>query len=252
MNLQENLREGDLSGVILPKISFDEFEPKTGDKHEVAVAGFYVTEQSAGEDLLGFLSKSKFNFRDIEVTPNPNPENHYMVFIEMDRKEGVLDLLREVAKDILNVSGEMTWSIKPLLSEDELDLDSDMVSGFVIEKPEEYKTKEEFDRSKEVEFEESVKDFFKPSNALDIELAENKITIKDYKYSTQLEFVNFGEGKVTLEESGLNDLAIDANFDSHLLGQLNSVRGELNIVPINNHIVFHNPQTDRVLVAKPC
>lgn len=253
MKIDESLQHNDLNGVLLPTISFDEFEPKTGDKKDTAVIGFYVTEQSAGEDLMKFLHRSKFDLRDVEVTPNPNPDNYYMVFAEVDRKEGLLGLIKELANDITNVSGDSAWKIKPLLSDDEIDLISDSVQEYIIELPEEYISKEDFDSKKEqTQFEESVKSFFSKSNALDIELVENKIKIKDYKFSTTLEFVNFGEGRLTLEESGLSELAIDADFDYDLMNRLTSMKGSLSIVPINKHIVFHDTETDRVLVAKPC
>ena len=70
--------------------------------------------------------------------------------------------------------------------------------------------------------------------------------------NVQLEFVQFGEGKVTLEEAGISEAAIDYDWDKTLVSTLESMRGELNIIPINKHIVFHNPATDQVLVAKPC
>jgi len=253
MKIDESLQHNDLKGVLMQKISFDEFEPKTGDKEDTAVIGFYVTEQSAGDDLMKFLHRSKFDLRDVEVTPNPTPDNYYMVFVEVDRKEGLLDIIKELANDITNVSGDSDWKIKPLLSDDELDLVSESLREYIIEQPGEYISKEEFDSKKEKsQFEESIKSFFSKSNALDIEMIENMLKIKDYKYATTLEFVNFGEGKLTLEESGLSELAIDSDFDYDLMNRLTSMKGSLSVVPINKHIVFHDTETDRVLVAKPC
>ena len=70
--INEALKHGDLAGVVTNKVSVDEFEPKTGEKEEIAVIGFYVTEQAAGDDLAKFISKSVHEHRDVEVTPNPN------------------------------------------------------------------------------------------------------------------------------------------------------------------------------------
>ena len=47
------LKENDLAGVLLPKLSIDEFEPKTGEKEDISVLGFYVKEESAGEGADG-------------------------------------------------------------------------------------------------------------------------------------------------------------------------------------------------------
>ena len=72
------------------------------------------------------------------------------------------------------------------------------------------------------------------------------------KNNVQLEFVQFGEGKVTLQEAGISEAAIDYEWDKSLVKTLESMRGDLNIIPISKHIVFHSPATDQVLVAKPC
>ena len=105
----------------------------------------------------------------------------------------------------------------------------------------------EKDRSTEIE------DFIiDNSNVGDAVLENNILTLKDYKYNVQLEFVQFGEGKVTLEEAGISEAAIDYDWDRSLVKMLESMRGSLNVIPISKHIVFHNPATDKVLIAKPC
>jgi hypothetical protein len=137
-----SLKPNDLKGVVTNEISIDEFEPKTGEKENIAVFGFYVTEKQVGEDLANFLEKSTFNFRDVEVTPNPNPDNLYMVFVEVDRDPGMIDMLREVAKDILNITGKVDWKGKPLLSDSTFDLDDPQLEGIVKSTPEDYVTKD--------------------------------------------------------------------------------------------------------------
>ena len=79
-----SLRENDLVDTVLRKLSIDEFEPKTGEPKDVMVLGFYVTEQSAGEDLYHFLGGSPTETRDIDVSPNPTEDNYYMVFVELE------------------------------------------------------------------------------------------------------------------------------------------------------------------------
>ena len=249
-----SLQSKDLKGVVTNEISIDEFEPKTGEKENVAVFGFYVTEKQVGEDLANFLEKSSFEFRDVEVTPNPNPDNLYMVFIEVDRDPGMIGMLREVAKDILNISGEMDWKGKPLLSDSSFDLNDPQLEGIVKTTPEEYVTKDEHEANMKQEQETSIKDFVLDNTiATAVELTDSIITIRDGKRNKlQFEIVSFGEGKPTLEEAGLSDLAIDYDFDRHLIKTMESMRGKLNVLPINRNVVLYNPHTDQVLVVKPC
>lgn len=248
-----SLEHQDLKSVVKDEISIDEFEPKTGEKEDIAVFGFYVTEKSVGDDLANFLEKSSFDFRDVEVTPNPNPDNYYMVFVEIDRQPGMVDMIREVAKDVLNVSGKMEWKGKPLLSDSVFDLNDPQLEGIIKTTPEEYITKEEHEDMIKQEKENNITDFvLDNTNASTVTLTDNILNVIDYKNNVKLEFVSFGEGKPTLEEAGLSELAIDYDFDRHLIKTLESMRGDLNILPINKNIVMHNPSTDQVLVVKPC
>lgn len=248
-----SLEHQDLKSVVKDEISIDEFEPKTGEKEDIAVFGFYVTEKSVGDDLANFLEKSSFDFRDVEVTPNPNPDNYYMVFVEIDRQPGMVDMIREVAKDVLNVSGKMEWKGKPLLSDSAFDLNDPQLEGIIKTTPEEYITKEEHEDMIKQEKENNITDFvLDNTNASTVTLTDNILNVIDYKNNVKLEFVSFGEGKPTLEEAGLSELAIDYDFDRHLIKTLESMRGDLNILPINKNIVMHNPSTDQVLVVKPC
>tara|TARA_B110000503_G_scaffold24486_1_gene38739 strand:+ start:18421 stop:19173 length:753 start_codon:yes stop_codon:yes gene_type:complete len=249
-----SLQPGDLKGVVTDEISIDEFEPKTGEKENVAVFGFYVTEKQVGEDLANFLEKSTFDFRDVEVTPNPNPDNLYMVFVEVDRDPGMIDMLREVAKDILNITGEIKWKGKPLLSDHAFALDDPQLEGIVKSTPEDYVTKDEHEANMKQDKETSIKDFVLDNSiATAVELNDNIISITDGKRTNvKMEVVSFGEGKPTLEEAGLSNLAIDYDFDRHLIKTLEGMRGELNVLPINRNVVLHNPHTDQVLVIKPC
>ena len=138
------LRQEDLKNTMLKKISLDEFEPKTGETKDVMVVGFHIHEQQAGKDLYKFLNHSIHEIRDVEVSPNPNPENYYMVFVEMDRKESSLDTIKSLVKEIENVSGDLDWNVSTLLSEDLIDLQSDELKRFVQLDPEAYLSPDDF------------------------------------------------------------------------------------------------------------
>jgi len=251
--INENLKHLDLQDVVADKISIDEFEPKTGEKENVAVFGFYVTEKSVGDDLANFIDKSAFNVRDVEVTPNPNPENYYMVFLEVDRTPEMLDILTSVSKDIQNIAGKISWKAKPLLSDNTFDLNDPQLVEYIRTTPEEYETLEDYNVRKESEYQESIIEFIcTNSNATKCSLEDNMLNLYDTQNHIKLEFVKFGAGKPTLEEAGLDKLAIDYDFDRHLIKTLESMRGSLNIIPINRNVIFHDPNTDTVLVAKPC
>jgi len=132
------LRQQDLKNTMLKKISLDEFEPKTGETKDVMVVGFHIHEQQAGKDLYRFLNHSIHEIRDVEVSPNPNPENYFMVFVEMDRNENSLDNIKSLVNEIENISGDLDWNISTLLSEKLIDLQSEELNKFVQLDPESY------------------------------------------------------------------------------------------------------------------
>ena len=104
-----SLKEGDLKNVVLKKLSIDEFEPKTGDAKDVLVLGFQVTESNVGDDLYGFLNGSIVEIRDIEVSPNPNEDGFYMVFVEMDRNDAVVEGIKSLVRDTERLAGKLAW-----------------------------------------------------------------------------------------------------------------------------------------------
>ena len=114
------LKANDLQDTILKKISLDEFHPKTGDEKDVAVVGFRVSQSAPGQDLYKFLNRSVIETRDIEVSPNANDDGHYMVFIEMDRNEKLLDNIRALVKDVEHVATKLPWKVTLPYIEEEI------------------------------------------------------------------------------------------------------------------------------------
>ena len=111
------LRENDLANTVLKKISVDEFEPKTGTTENVLVLGFQLSENLPSKDLYKFLNNSIIEMRDIEVSPNPNPDGYYMVFVEMDRQAEVLNNIKSIVEEVERLSGKLNWEVSTTLIE---------------------------------------------------------------------------------------------------------------------------------------
>ena len=136
------VKSGDLKDTILKKISLDEFEPKTGNEKDVAVLGFHVNGDSAAQDLYNFLGGSVVEHRDIEVSPNPNDEGYYMVFVELDRTGGMMDSVEKMIAEVENVAGKLNWSVKTPYMEDYMPIDE--ASKFIQTDAEDYLTAQEY------------------------------------------------------------------------------------------------------------
>lgn len=265
-----SLREGDLKDTVLSKISIDEFEPKTGEAKDVLVMGFYVTEDSAGYDLYKFLSGSTLEVRDIEVSPNPNEDDYYMVFVEMDRNQKVLDAINFFLQETGRVVGDLNWKARTYLNDDYLPLTGDEIYEYIITDPEKYVTREEFEANKAAAAEaiaeqeriaaetklaednsSSILEFLRPTNLLRAGINNGKLNMQDARSVVSLEVVDFGEGKELLQNYGISESAIKSDFDRTLFDKLKSMLGEMQALPIDQYIVIYNPNDQsRVLLTK--
>ena len=51
------LKYNDLRDTILPMVSVDEYEPKSGDANEIIVVAFFANDQGPADDLDDFIEK---------------------------------------------------------------------------------------------------------------------------------------------------------------------------------------------------
>ena len=83
----EGVEYGDLQSLVSNTVSVAEFEPKTGTEDDVVVVGFYCKDEAPAQDLASFIEKSVVDILDTEVSPNPDEEGYYMVFVEVENEE---------------------------------------------------------------------------------------------------------------------------------------------------------------------
>tara|TARA_B100000575_G_C23038206_1_gene597511 strand:- start:149 stop:940 length:792 start_codon:yes stop_codon:yes gene_type:complete len=259
------IKQGDLQNTVLKKISIDEFEPKTGDSKDVMVLGFHVNESAPGTDLYKFINNSIVEIRDVEVSPNPNEDGYYMVFVEMDRKPGVLDNVKAIVKEVENVAGKLKWNVKTPVLENGMDLDDENLTKFIQQEEGVYLTKDEFQiqqeeikqQEEQAKLEEEAKsnssrilEFLQDSNLLEAGINDNKLVMRDNQNIAQLEIINFGHGPDVMKEVGIEESAIKVDFDKVAFSKFNSMLGEMRALPIDDYIVIYNPSRQDVLVTK--
>ena len=264
------LKEGDLKDVVLKKLSIDEFEPKTGDAKDVLVLGFQVTESTVGDDLYGFLNGATVDIRDIEVSPNPNEDGYYMVFVEMDRNDAVVEGIKTLLRDTERLAGKLQWEAKTYLNDNYLPMAGDEIYEYIITDPAKYMTREEFEAERTARMEEeqrlaeeaaaeaaaldasnNILNFLKDSNLLQAGINEGKLVLQDSRNIVALEIVDFGSSDEVMLKHGIKESAIKFDFDKVLFGKLKSMLGEMAALPIDQYVVIYNPlKQDNILIAK--
>jgi hypothetical protein len=108
----EGLRPGDLEDLVLPEITVDDFEPKSGSPENVVVVSFYVKDLDPAQDLASFIERGAHNILDTEVSPSPDEEGNYLVFVEMHRDETLTDSFMKVLEDIKQVVSIDKWNVE--------------------------------------------------------------------------------------------------------------------------------------------
>jgi hypothetical protein len=260
------LREGDLKNTVLKRISLDEYEPKTGEDKDVMVLGFLLNDKKPGKDLYHFLNNSIVEIRDVEVSPNPNPDNFYMVFCEIDRNEASLDNVKSIVKEVERLSGKLNWEVSTVFNEENVNLEDDSLLSFIQLDPENYLDKDSFiakqqEAKKEAEeqrLEEEAQDrtqrifeFLKPTNILEAGVNDDGVLhIRGSRDIASLKVINFGHGPDVMSELGISESAIDIDYDKVKFGKLNAMLGELKALPINEYVVIYNPEHKDILVTK--
>jgi hypothetical protein len=253
------IKNGDLVDSVLKKVSLDEFEPKTGDERNVAVLGFHVTTDGAAQDLYSFLNGSIVETRDVEVSPNPNDEGYYMVFVELDRTGGMMESVEGLIAEVENVAGQLRWQVKTPYMEDYLPIDE--ASKYIQTDADDYLTAQEYKDKLEQELNtanlesarnESIMEFLSKSNLHNVQLEQGVLTLKDARNSINLEVLGFGNGTEVMEEIGIYENAINLNPDVKLFNGLKGMLGEMKAMPIDDLFVIYDPAHTNVLVTKPC
>ena len=262
-----SLRSGDLVDTVLRKVSVDEFTPKTGTPEEVAVVGFYVTENSVGQDLYRFINNGVVEFRDVEVSPNPDLDNYYMVFVEMDRNEELVENIGKLLTDVENITEDMVWEVKSYLMDDYQPwCEVKCNPGYIPQSPSAYVTKEVFDEGlqqmenarleeelmREAEDNSSrILKFLEHSDLSEVGITDGVVHLRGRTDVASLSIVNFGESKAIMSELGISESAIgDSTSWEHR--RFNAMLGEMKAVPIREYLVLFHPQLSEVLVTKQC
>ena len=107
--INEGLTFGDLENLVLPKISIAEYSPKTGNEEDVIVLGFYVKDDKPAQDLATFIEKGITDILDTEVSPNPDDDGNYMLFVEM-KNEKLMETVLKLLEDINRIVKINDWT----------------------------------------------------------------------------------------------------------------------------------------------
>ena len=139
--LEEDLRIGDLEGLIMDKFQVDSFQPKFCDEKDVAVISFLVTRKESAVQLGDYIAQGPFNFLNVETSSSPDESGSYVVLAELDRSREMFSTIDQLLRYIDQQVHIHDWSFKPYASDKHIPWSKDNFLQFVPQNPSEFQSR---------------------------------------------------------------------------------------------------------------
>lgn len=194
-NLFEGLKEGDLEELVLPMISIDEYESKLDD--DSIVVAFYVADRDPSQDLNRFIQKGAQMILDTDVSPAPNEDGFYMVFVEFLRDENFPKKLVNTLESLNGLTGIKHWKTQIYDVDGVLPVTMENLLAHVrLQSMEDFQ--EDLDG-----VEEGLTEFFRASD-LDSMVVENRtVTLEARGVAVELQYVDQGSLEAVYENNAV-------------------------------------------------
>jgi hypothetical protein len=112
--LVEGLDHLDFENQIIPTVSVDEYEARSGENDEIITFSFIVKGKAIGEDLCDWIIKGYDYVNDCEVSEGELMANRFVVFVETNRRSKAPERLLEILDDLKTLTGLSVedWKVK--------------------------------------------------------------------------------------------------------------------------------------------
>lgn len=108
--LYEGMWAGDLSDLVQPLVTIDEYASKINN--DAIVIGFYIHDRDAADDLNRFIQKSPVSIVDADVSPAPDQRGFYMVFVEMAFNDRLVPNIIALLNEVSPLVDIQEWQMK--------------------------------------------------------------------------------------------------------------------------------------------
>jgi len=111
-NLTEGLRSGDLSDMISPVFSIDQYKSKMGEDEDTVVIAFKVKEKMAAVDLMEFIEKGYQAVLDADMSSGEERDGQYSVFVEFERNAEAPSHIFDILEGLDHLTDCDSWNFK--------------------------------------------------------------------------------------------------------------------------------------------
>lgn len=141
--LNEGIDYKDFVRQIIPVLSIDEYEAKTGSDDETVTLAFMVKGKEASQDLASWFEKGYDFVIDAQVSKGEVRRGKHMVFVEMERRSKVPERIIEILEDLETLTNlELAdWTIE--VNDLEIEADLDQLKSNILLSPHLYRENKE-------------------------------------------------------------------------------------------------------------
>ena len=233
-NLFEGLKAGDLEELVLPMISIDEYDSKLDD--DSIVVAFYVQDKDPAQDLNRFIQKGAVDLLDTDVSPAPDEDGYFLVFVEILRDAHTPKKILDILDSLTGLTGLTAWKGTFYGHEGILDIDP-------VNLCEKIRLVSHEDEDEADQVDESLTEFFRASDLSDLVIEGKNVTLQGRFTSVTLEYVDFGTVDVLRESNAVlsQALRLDEAAQSNV-SRLTALLGDHWLVEhLHNHVVLSRP-----------
>jgi hypothetical protein len=152
--LIEGFVKGDLVRQIIPNISVDEYSAKVGEDADIVTLTFSTRTKIVGEDLAEWFDRGYDWVMAAEVSEGELKKNHYLVFVEVERRSKVSERIVELVADLETLTELPVdlWSVT--IDGHDYPLEADTLEKLIPHSPHQYRLEHPEEESEEEPAEE--------------------------------------------------------------------------------------------------
>jgi hypothetical protein len=240
-NLFEGLKEGDLEELVFPLISIDEYDSKLDD--DSIVIAFFVQDKDPAQDLNRFIQKGATAILDTDVSPAPNEEGYYLVFVELLRDSNFPKKVTAILDSLNGLTGIKSWKGTFYETGEVLPInDENLMTKVRL-------VSEEGDSD---EVDEELTEFFSASDLSNMVVEGRRLVLEGRNTAFEFELVDFGTFDVLSERNAVLSQALRLDEAAqHNVSRISRLLGDLWLVEhLQDHVVLSTINSEKVALLR--
>ena len=143
--LNEGLDYHDLEGIVVPRLTVDEYAAQMGKDSEIVTLAFIVKNKQAGEDLSDWFERGYDFVLDAQVSDGELSSGTYLVFVEMNRRTTVPERIITLLDDLETLTDIPLKDWTVIVDDEEHEPNAEVLEQVITISPHQYREEVEPD-----------------------------------------------------------------------------------------------------------